>query len=61
MPDGTLDDTKGRIKEAAGDLADDEQLKNEGKIDRATGKIKDAIDEVADKAKDFLHRDERRN
>ena len=42
MSDGTLDDAKGRAKEALGDLTGDEDLKNEGKIDRATGKVKDA-------------------
>ena len=30
MGDGTTDDLKGRTKEAAGDLTDDESLKNEG-------------------------------
>ena len=29
-----MDDAKGRIKEAAGDLTDDEDLKREGKADR---------------------------
>ena len=37
MGDGTKDDLKGRAKEAAGDLTDDQGLKNEGKVDRATG------------------------
>ncbi len=48
MPEN-MDDAKGRMKEAAGDLTDDEDLKREGKADRATGKIKDAIDDVKDK------------
>jgi len=46
------DDLKGRIKEAAGDLTDDDDLKREGKVDRATGKVKDFVDDVADKVKD---------
>ena len=57
MSDGTLDDAKGRTKEALGDLTGDEDLKNEGKIDRATGKIKDAVGGVADKAKELLRKD----
>ncbi len=57
MSDGTLDDAKGRAKEALGDLTDDEDLKNEGKIDRATGKVKDTIGGVADKAKELLRKD----
>ncbi|MDX6681344.1 MAG: CsbD-like, partial [Solirubrobacteraceae bacterium] len=32
MSDGTADETKGRLKEAAGDLTGDEDLKNEGKV-----------------------------
>jgi uncharacterized protein YjbJ (UPF0337 family) len=51
MVDNT-DDLKGRIKEAAGDLTDDDDLKREGKIDRGTGKVKDFVDDVAGKLKD---------
>ena len=32
---GNTDDAKGRIKEAAGDLTDNDDLKREGKVDRA--------------------------
>ena len=56
MSDGTIDTTKGRVKEAAGDLTDDKDLKNEGKVDKATGKVKDAVGDVADKAKDILRK-----
>ena len=56
MSDGTIDTTKGRVKEAAGDLTDDRELKNEGKVDKATGKVKDAVGDVADKAKDILRK-----
>ena len=38
MSDGKLDEAKGRLKEAGGDLTDDKELKNEGKVDRATGR-----------------------
>ena len=57
MSDGTKDDLKGRAKEAVGDLTDDQDLKNEGKVDRASGKVKDAVGDVADKAKDVLRKD----
>ena len=57
MSDGTMDDAKGRLKEAGGDLTDDQDLKNEGKVDRAEGKVKDAADDVADKAKDIIGKD----
>jgi uncharacterized protein YjbJ (UPF0337 family) len=51
------DDAKGRIKEAAGNLTGDKDLKNEGKLDQAEGKIKEGVDKVADKARDILHKD----
>ncbi len=55
MSDGTADDAKGRIKEAAGDLTDDQSLKNEGKVDKATGSVKDAVGDTADKVKDVVN------
>lgn len=57
MPDGTMDDAKGRTKEALGDVTDDQDLKDEGKVDRASGKAKDAIGGIADKAKKLLRKD----
>ncbi len=54
MSDGTMDDVKGRAKEAAGDLTDDQELKNEGKVDQATGTAKDKVGDAADKIKDAL-------
>lgn len=55
MADST--EFKGRVKEAAGDLTDDKDLKNEGKTDQAAGNVKDKIDDAADKVKDLIHRD----
>ncbi len=48
---GNADEAKGRVKEAAGDLTDNDDMKNEGKVDQAKGKVKDAVDDVADKFK----------
>ena len=45
----STDEAKGRIKEAAGDLTDDDELKREGKADQVGGKVKDAVDTVKDK------------
>jgi uncharacterized protein YjbJ (UPF0337 family) len=45
------DDMKGRVKEAAGDLTDDPDLKQEGKVDQLKGKAKDLVDKVGDKLK----------
>jgi uncharacterized protein YjbJ (UPF0337 family) len=47
-----IDEAKGRTKQAAGDLTDDEKLKREGKIDRATSTVKDKVDDIADKVKE---------
>lgn len=52
-----LDDAKGHIKEAAGDVTGDDSLKNEGRADQAAGKVKDAVDSVKDKVSDILHKD----
>lgn len=64
MADGSYDELKGRAKEAAGDLTDNEGLEREGKLDRAAGwtkdrleEAKDKVDEVKEKVKDRLDRD----
>ena len=57
MSDGTIDEAKGRTKEAVGDLTGDQDLKDEGKVDRASGKLKDAVGGLADKAKGLLRKD----
>jgi uncharacterized protein YjbJ (UPF0337 family) len=61
--EGKKDDFKGRVKEAAGDLTDDEELKREGKTDRAAGTIKEKLEkakekgeELVDKAKERIQR-----
>lgn len=43
------DDLKGRAKEAAGDLTNDDDLKSEGKTDQASGKVKETIDDAKKK------------
>ena len=57
MTDGKVDEAKGRIKEAAGDLTDDQSLKNEGKVDRATGNVKEKVGDAGDKIKDAVNPD----
>ena len=49
-----VDEVKGRAKEAAGDLTDDESLKKEGRVDRAVSDVKEKIDDVADKVKEKI-------
>ncbi|HWO83861.1 MAG TPA: CsbD family protein [Solirubrobacterales bacterium] len=55
------DDAKGRVKEAAGSLTGDDELKNEGKVDRATGAVKDGLDKATDKVKDTVGKDRDRD
>ena len=45
-----LDKATGRVKQAAGDLSNDDDLKAEGKADEASGKAKGALDDLKDKA-----------
>jgi uncharacterized protein YjbJ (UPF0337 family) len=54
-----IDDAKGRVKEAAGDLTDDDSLKNEGKVDQATGTVKEKVGDAADKVKDVVNPDDK--
>ena len=52
--DNDLDQAKGRIKQAAGDLTDNDDLKREGQVDEKTGKVKEFMDDVKDKADDLV-------
>ncbi len=52
------DETKGRVKQAAGDLTDNDRLKNEGKTDEAAGSIKDKVSGAVDAVKDKLNKKE---
>ena len=53
---GLKDEIKGRAKEAAGALSDDDRLQREGKADRTAGKLKDGIDKTKDKLNAALDR-----
>jgi len=44
--EGRYDRAKGRIKEAAGDLTGDNELKAEGMADRAKGAVKEGVGNV---------------
>ena len=57
------EELKGRVKEAAGNLTDNDRLEREGKLDQASAKVKraaekakDAVEDLVDDAKDRLHR-----
>ncbi len=47
---GKIDVTKGQLKEAAGELTGNDQLRAQGKTDQAVGKVK----QIAEKAIDTV-------
>jgi len=51
---GEADKISGRIKQAAGDLTDNEELKNEGEADETAGKAKDAIGDAQEKVNEGI-------
>jgi len=51
---GETDKITGRVKQAAGDLTDNDDLKREGKADEAAGKVKETIDDTKDKLVDAV-------
>ena len=52
--DKDLDQAKGRVKQAAGDLTDNEKLKKEGKLDETVGKAKELLEDAKDKGDDLI-------
>ena len=54
--DNDLDQAKGRIKQAAGDLTGNKNLKKQGKADEAAGKAKEFIEDTKDKAEGLVDR-----
>lgn len=52
--DKDLDQAKGRMKKAAGDLMDDEELRKEGRAQETAGKAKEAVRKVGDRMDDAI-------
>jgi uncharacterized protein YjbJ (UPF0337 family) len=50
---GKAEEMKGRVKEAAGAVTDNDKLRREGKIDEAAGKVKQAAEKATDKVKEI--------
>ena len=48
------DEAKGRVKEAAGALTNDESLKAEGKADQIGAKVKDVLENVKERAESAI-------
>jgi uncharacterized protein YjbJ (UPF0337 family) len=53
---GKTDVVKGRIKEAAGALTGNEQLRAEGRTDQAVGKAKQAVKKTVGKVKKAVNK-----
>jgi uncharacterized protein YjbJ (UPF0337 family) len=53
---GKSDEIKGRVKEAAGVLADNDELRREGKKDQAVGKVKKTVQKAADAVKKAVNK-----
>ncbi|MGO9607008.1 MAG: CsbD family protein [Candidatus Binataceae bacterium] len=51
---GTTDKIKGRVKEVAGVVTDNQRLKDEGQADQMAGKVKTTMERVIDKAKGLI-------
>ena len=49
---GKVDEGKGRVKQAAGDLSGDDDLQREGKVDKAAGKTRQAVSDAGEKVGD---------
>ena len=54
MGDDRVQDAKGRVKEAVGDLTDNEDLEKKGKMDQAKASVKGAAGDAKEKVKDAV-------
>ena len=49
-----MDKASGRVKQAAGDLTDDQDLKQEGETEETSGKVKGKVEDLKDKVDDAI-------
>lgn len=54
MASGKTEELKGRVKEAAGALTGDEDLKREGRVEQVVGKVQQKAEKVIDEIKDAV-------
>jgi uncharacterized protein YjbJ (UPF0337 family) len=54
MSAGTADKVKGRMEKAAGELLDDDKLRDRGTVDETAGKIKDGVERGVNAVKDAV-------
>ena len=55
--DANMDEAKGRMKEAAGDIMDDDKMKKEGKADRIGATVKEKAGDMVEKGKEMINKD----
>jgi uncharacterized protein YjbJ (UPF0337 family) len=58
---GTLEETKGEVKQGIGDLTGDDRLKAEGVLDEAKGKAQNFLGDIKDKVEEIGDDLERRS
>jgi uncharacterized protein YjbJ (UPF0337 family) len=51
---GRVDEAKGKLKEAAGNVTGSEKLQSEGLVDQASGKTQKTYGDAKEKAKDVI-------
>lgn len=61
MSAGTGDKIKGRMEKAAGELTNDQDLKDRGTINETSGKVKDGVERGVNRVKDALKNEPNRN
>jgi uncharacterized protein YjbJ (UPF0337 family) len=54
--DGKIDQAKGRVKQAVGDLTDNDDLKAEGQVDEAGGKVEEAVGQLQQDAAEAIEK-----
>jgi uncharacterized protein YjbJ (UPF0337 family) len=52
--EGTIEQGKGKLKEAAGDLTNDKSLETEGEVDQAKGKLQKGFGDAKEELKDTI-------
>lgn len=53
---GQGDQIKGRMKQAAGDITDDDEMRDEGERDEAAGKMKEKVGDFKEKVEGAIDR-----
>lgn len=52
--DANVEQAKGKVEQAIGDLTGDDELKRQGKADETAGKVKGAMKDVEEKAEGIV-------